>query len=108
MIRTLIVILLALPLVSFAPPPAPLETIYRVRIALIGSAPAAQACTFETAPARLQQQIEDPIGYPFGQVAAWSCSGDTAAVIAELQTRAAAMQSEAATYRAAHPIGGVR
>lgn len=104
MIRILMLIALALPLASFAPAPAPQPTIYRVRIALIASAPTAQACTFETAPARLQQQIEDPIGYPFGVVSAWSCSGDSAAVIAELQTRASAMQAEAAAYRSAHPI----
>jgi len=112
MSRILVTILLAIPLVSFAPVPAP---VYRTHLAVVTAAPvethyvaSLQACTFETAPARLTQQIEDPIGYPFGRVSAWSCSGDSAAVIAELQTRAAAMQSEAAAYRAAHPIKGLK
>ncbi len=108
MIRILVTILLALPLLSVAPVPAArAPTVYRVRLT-IASAPAQQACTWETAPARLSQQIEDPIGYPYGQVTAFSCDGDSAAVIAELNERAAAMQAEAATYRAAHPIRGVK
>jgi hypothetical protein len=65
-----------------------------------------EACTFETAPAKLSAQIEDPIGYPYGFVTAFSCSGDALAVARELQTRAGAMQAEAAAYRANHPIGG--
>lgn len=87
MIKALIVILIGISLTSFAPVPA-------------------QACTWETAPARLSQQIVDPIGYPFGHVSAWSCDGDTQAVIAELADRASAMQAEAAAYRQAHPIEG--
>jgi hypothetical protein len=67
-----------------------------------------QACTYEIAPARLRQQIEDPIGYPYGVVTAFSCDGDAQAVIAELSRRVAEMQAAAAAYRAAHPIGGVR
>ncbi len=109
--RYLLLILLALPLLSVAPvPPA----VYHVSLAVRGPstiqtvARAQQACTFETAPARLSQTIEDPIGYPFGQVAAFSCTGDVQAVIAELESRAAAMQADAAAYRAAHPIGGVK
>jgi hypothetical protein len=105
MIRKICILLLALPLLSIAPLPA-VPTIYWTRIAVQTSAPLAQACTWETAPARLQQQIEDPIGYPFGQVRAFSCAGDSAAVVAELADRAAAMQAEAAAYRLAHPIGG--
>lgn len=113
MIRTLLAILLALPLLSVAPvpiarPPAALPIPW-AQFMLVTHAPrAAQACTWETAPARLQQQIEDPIGYPFGMVQAFSCDGDSAAVIAELQTRAAALQADARAYRQAHPIGGVR
>lgn len=107
MIRTLLAILLALPLLSVAPVPAPLPAVYHAQIAIVQSA-AQQACTFETAPARLQQQIEDPIGYPYGFVTAFSCSGDSAAVVAELAERAGAMQAEAAAYRQAHPIGGSR
>lgn len=102
MIKLLAIILLAAPLVSFAPAPER-ATVYWTRIAVHRGA---QACTWETAPARLSQQIVDPIGYPFGHVSAWSCSGDSQAVIAELAARAAEMQAAAATYRAAHPIGG--
>jgi len=111
MIYKLLAILLALPLLSVAPPPVP---IYRTRLAVHAGnivqtrAPLTQACTFETAPARLQQQIEDPIGYPYGFVTAFSCAGDVQAVIAELESRASAMQAEASAYRQAHPIGGVK
>ncbi len=112
MIRTLILILLALPLVtSFAPVPHTPVT-YHARIAIHTASivqtrvSVAQACTWEIAPARLRQQVEDPIGYPYGIVSAWSCSGDTQAVIAELAERASAMQAEAAAYRQAHPITG--
>ncbi len=108
MIRRVIALLLALPLVSFAPVPAAPEPVYRTRIAIVSSSPAQQECTWETAPARLRQQIEDPIGYPFGMVSAWSCDGDSAAVVAELASRASAMQAAAAAYRAAHPIGGLK
>lgn len=107
MIKILVTILLALPLVSFAPVPRThMETGSRpaAHTILHLPSPSLQQCTWETAPARLRQAIEDPIGYPFGSVAAWSCDGDTGAVIAELQTRAAAMQSAAAAYRASHPI----
>lgn len=107
MIRTLLAILLALPLLSVAPVPRQTLTVYHARISFVQS-PLEQPCTFETAPARLQQQIEDPIGYPYGFVTAFSCSGDSAAVVAELAERASAMQAEARAYRLAHPIGGVR
>lgn len=107
MIKILVTILLALPLLSIAPVPrAHMETGSRPLVTRHSSLARTQACTWETAPARLRQQIEDPIGYPFGMVEAWSCSGDSQAVIAELQTRANAMQLEAAIYRAAHPITG--
>ena len=109
--RLLIILLLALPLLSVAPvPPAT----YHARLAVRGPAivqthaAVAQECTFDTAPARLRQTIEDPIGYPFGQVSAFSCSGDVQAVIAELAERSAAMQADAAAYRQAHPIGGAK
>lgn len=104
MITRLLIILLALPLLlSAAPAPAQAPAVYWTRISIVQSAQQAD-CTFETAPARLRQTIEDPIGYPYGEVSAWSCSGDTASVIAELNARAAEMQSQAAAYRAAHPI----
>lgn len=106
--KTLLILLLALPLLSIAPVPAAQPTVYWTRIAVQTSAPLTQVCTFETAPARLQQQIDDPIGYPFGLVRAFSCDGDSAAVIAELADRAAAMQAEARAYRAQHPIGDVQ
>jgi hypothetical protein len=108
MIRTLIVLLLALPILSFAPPPAAPPPVYWTRIAVQTSALVAQDCTFETATARLQQPIFDPAGYPFGEVRAWSCTGDALAVARELESRAAAMQADARAYREAHPIGGVR
>ncbi|MDQ2995711.1 MAG: hypothetical protein M3R61_01455 [Chloroflexota bacterium] len=114
--KQLFMLLLALPLLSVAPVPAAQPAVYWTRIAVQTSAlrpelvegPLVQACTWETAPARLQQQIDDPIGYPFGFVQAFSCAGDSAAAVAELADRAAAMQAEAAAYRQAHPIGGVR
>ena len=122
--RILVTILLALPLVSFAPVPAPLplamivqhristtvvpraRTIERVRLAIQTGAPTPQACTFETAQSKLSVAIADPIGYPYGFVTAFSCSGDGLAVANELAQRAAALQAEAAAYRAAHPIAG--
>lgn len=87
MIKALIIILLALPLVSFAPVP--------------------QAC--DEAAARqsgtvLRQVVTDPAGIPYGEVRAWSCGWDTGAAIAELRDRQAQMQNEAAAYRAAHPL----
>lgn len=109
MIKILLAILLALPLLSVAPSP---PTVYHLSLAVRGPstiqtvARTAQACTFETAPARLRATIEDPIGYPYGQVTAFSCSGDVQAVIAELESRTATMQAEAAAYRASHPIAG--
>jgi len=41
-------------------------------------------------------------------VTAFSCAGDGLAVANELAARASAMQAEAAAYRQAHPIAGVR
>jgi hypothetical protein len=108
MIKLFVVILIGGSLVSFAPAPAAPPIVYRTWLAIPQVAPQPQACTWETAPARLRQQIEDPIGYPFGEVSAWSCAGDSQAVIAELAQRAAEMQAQAAAYRASHPIGGVR
>lgn len=105
--KTLIIILLALPLLSIAPVPAPQPAVYWTRISIVQSAQQ-PACTWETAPARLRQQIEDPIGYPYGVVSAWSCSSDSAAVVADLAQRGAQMQAEAAAYRAARPIGGAK
>lgn len=100
----LFIVLLALPLLlSVAPVPAAAPAVYHAQIAIVQRAMQAD-CTFETAPARLRQAIEDPIGYPYGEVSAWSCSGDAAGVVAELASRAAEMQAQAAAYRQAHPI----
>lgn len=105
MIRTLIAILLALPLTSFAPAPAAAPVIYHTQITIVQTnALHTQACTWETAPARLRQEISDPAGIPFGVVTAWSCSGDAQAVTAELSERANTMQAQANEYRAAHPL----
>jgi len=106
MIKALIAILLTLPLLSIAPLPTEVA-VYHAQLAIVQT-PQQQACTWETAPARLREQIVDPIGYPFGMVSAWSCDGDSAAVVAELASRASAMQAAAAAYRAAHPIKGVK
>jgi hypothetical protein len=105
--KTLLAILLALPLLSVAPVPTAQPTVYWTRLTIVQS-PQQQACTFEIATARLQQQIDDPIGYPYGMVRAFSCAGDAQAVIAELESRAAAMQAEARAYREQHPIGGAK
>jgi len=109
--KALLIILLCLPLLAPARAPASVvpsaPQIYRVRLAVARSA-RTQACTFDTATSRLRQEIADPIGYPYGFVTAWSCTGDGFAVAQELATRASAMQAEAAAYRAAHPIVGLR
>ena len=101
--KILIVIIMALPLMSLAPVPAPVPAVYTARITIVQSA-MLQGCTFETATSRLRQEISDPIGYPYGFVQAWSCSGDGLAVASELAQRASDMQAQAAAYRAAHPI----
>jgi len=107
MIRTLCILLLTLPLLSIAPVPAAQPTVYWTRVTIVQSSQQ-QACTFETAPAKLSAPIEDPVGYPFGFVQAFSCAGDGLAVASELAERAAAMRVQARAYREAHPIGGVR
>lgn len=99
--KIMIALLLALPLMAPARVPAA-PVVYHTTIAIVQSA--AQSCAWENAPARLSQRIYDPIGYPYGEVAAWSCTGDSQAVIAELQARTAEMQALAAAYRQAHPI----
>jgi len=105
--KTLIIILLALQLLSVAPVPAIAPTTYHARVSIVQSAQQ-DDCTFDTAATKLSAQIEDPIGYPFGLVQAWSCTGDSLAVAHDLAERAAAMQAEASAYRAAHPIGGAK
>jgi hypothetical protein len=107
-IKILVTILLLPALLSIAPIPAPRPIVHRTYLAIPQRAPVAQACTYETAPSKLRAEIADPIGIPYGSVAAWSCDGDGLAVATELAQRAAAMHDAAAAYRAAHPIGGVR
>lgn len=110
--KALLIVLLCLPLLHSAPIPTMRPTIYRTQIAVHTSgaritthaSARTQACTFETATSRLRQEIADPIGIPFGNVQAWSCSGDGFAVAQELAERAATMHAAAAAYRAAHPI----
>jgi hypothetical protein len=106
--KYILMIFLFLSLLSVAPVPTADRrrptTSWAPLTVVIHAPPRAQACTWETAPARLRQQIEDPVGYPFGFVQAFSCDGDTAAVVAELASRAAEMQAAAAAYRASHPI----
>jgi len=101
MTKLLIVILLALPLMSLAPAPEPV--VYHARIGIVQSAKQ-QGCTFETATSRLRQEIADPAGYPYGFVTAWSCTGDGLAVANELAQRTRDLRTQAAAYRAAHPI----
>lgn len=43
----------------------------------------------------LHQVVMDRRGVPYGEVAAWSCTGDSQAAIAEFQQRLAALQVEA-------------
>lgn len=98
--RTVLLILLALPLVSFAPAPQQSPTVVT---------PLAQACDEATARQSgtvLRQVVVDPVGAPYGEVKAWSCTGDSAGAIAELHALQSAMEQQAAAYRAAHPIGG--
>lgn len=109
--KTFWIILSALLLVSFAPAPAPLDPAIVARPLLSSVVIPRQAC--DEAAARqsgtvLRQIVIDPAGAPYGEVRAWSCTGDASAAIAELRELQAAMQQEAAAYRAAHPIGGAR
>jgi hypothetical protein len=106
-VKHLIALLCALPLLSIAPVPTAAPVVYHTQIAIVQTL-AQPSCTWETAQARLKQQIEDPIGYPYGVVTAFSCDGNSAAVIRELAERAGQMQAEAALYRAAHPIGSAK
>lgn len=110
MIKILVTILLALPLIAPAPLPAARPIVHRTYLAIPQRAAAArqQSCTYETAPSKLRAEIADPLGIPYGNVTAWSCAGDGLAVATELAQRASAMRDAAAAYRAAHPIGGVR
>lgn len=73
-------------------------------VLLLGIAPAPkQVCTYENAPARFREVIIDPAGAPYGEIAAWSCTGAQSA-IDEFQSRKVEMQAQAAAYRAAHPM----
>ncbi len=58
-----------------------------------------QACSEQLARQNgwpyLRQVVIDRRGVPFGEVAAWSCTGDSGAAIAEFQQRLAALQADA-------------
>lgn len=57
--------------------------------------PRAQACTehlaHQTGAPYLREVVVNARGIPIGEVAAWSCSGDVQATIAEFNARKAAM-----------------
>ncbi len=117
------VLLLALQpsLVSVAPAPLPLATVTHPPLVMTVVprglrlptapaprpaaviAPSRQDCTYDHAATRLSQQVADPAGYPFGEVTAWACGAPQAAWD-EFNARLAAMQAQAAAYRATHPI----
>lgn len=58
----------------------------------------AQACSYASAPNRFSTTIFDGRGYPFGEVAAWSCTSADAA-LAEYTARRDAMQAAADQIR---------
>lgn len=76
----ILIILLALPLVSFAPVPAPRA-----------QAECSEQLARELRGPYLREVISDARGIPIGEVAAWSCTGDVQATIAEFERRKAAM-----------------
>lgn len=108
--KTFWIILLALPLVSFAPAPAPLDPAIVARPVLSTIVtPRVQVCDAQQARQSgtvLRQIVYDPSGAPYGEVSAWSCSGDASGAITELKERQTTMEAEAAAFRIAHPIGG--
>ena len=53
-----------------------------------------QPCNEQNAPIRLIEVVYDSRGYPFGEVAAWSCSS-VADATAEFNRRKAEMQAAA-------------
>jgi len=92
----LVTILLWLALSSFAPaPPALLPATVARPVLQTRVIPRKQECTEQlarqTGAPYLHEVISDARGYPIGEVAAWSCSGDSQATIAEFQQRKAAM-----------------
>jgi hypothetical protein len=106
--KTLLIILLTLPLVSVAPAPPQLDRAIVARPILSSVVtPRVQACDEATARqfgTVLRQIVLDPKGVPYGEVKAWSCGADASGAIAELQTRQSALEAEAAAYRQAHPL----
>ena len=74
--------------------------LFFVAVPLLSKAPVPkQACSEQLARQNgwpyLHQVVLDRRGVPFGEVAAWSCIGDSQAAIAEFQQRLTAMQAEA-------------
>lgn len=97
-----LLIALLLPLSSVAPPPdaLPLARIRPQDRGAIGvnQLPALpqpqQECTYQIAPNRFREVIYDGRGYPYGEVAGWSCVS-AAEALGELERRRDAMQAEA-------------
>lgn len=78
----ILIIVLALPLVSFAPVPAP-----RAQT----QAECSEQLARELRGPYLRAVISDARGIPIGEVAAWSCTGDVQATVTEFDRRKAAM-----------------
>jgi len=93
----LVTILLWFALSSFAPaPPALLPaTVARPVLSTVVTPRIRQECTEQlarqTSSPYLHEVVSDARGYPIGEVAAWSCSGNVGATIAEFNQRKAAM-----------------
>ena len=68
---------------------------------------AKQECTASTASTLYREVIIDSAGYPFGEVAEWSCT-DPAAARARFEAARIAKQAEANAFRAAHPLATPR
>jgi hypothetical protein len=83
----LALLMVVIPLLSFAPAPkqAPGPT--------AGAGCSEQLARMNGWP-YLHQVVLDRRNIPYGEVAAWSCSGDSQAAIAEFQQRLTAMQVE--------------
>lgn len=97
--RALFALLLALPLVSFAPAPAlparqtsnclPAQQPYDVLVSSYKIEDLRAAYAYQTTV------IYDGRNYPYGRVEAWSCAGNPLEAAREFVARTDAMQSEA-------------
>ena len=112
MIKVLLVILCARPLLQLAPAPAARPAVYRATITIVQTAHA-QACTYENAPFRAGPvRVNDAAGVPFGHFSVFSCSSmeDMQASyrdqLAQLTTAAAEKAAYTETCRATkQPVG---